>query len=267
VTGIPLGGPFTFAVIGLATVPASPTAPATTWSSPASGVSNALSFTAAPQAPTGLTAARGNALVTLAWTPGGNNGQPLIRYDVEVTRVTAPGTVTVSPLTVTGPIATANSATVTGLTNNVSYRFRIRSANATGNSPFSNQTAAVTPVGPVTPPPPPGPVVAGAPLAPAIGRAIQGQSNGIISAFANWAAPAANGTTPITSYEVSALQMGPDGVTVVNTTLFTTTLVTPPLTLEATGLVAGANYRFSVVAINSAGRSPASARSNAALAR
>jgi hypothetical protein len=110
-------------------------------------------------------------------------------------------------------------------------------------------------------------VVAGAPNAPAIGRAIQGQSNGIISAFANWAAPAANGTAPITSYEVTALQMGPDNVTVVGTTVFTTTNVTPPLTLEATGLVAGSNYRFTVVAINSAGRSLPSAQSNTALAR
>jgi hypothetical protein len=61
--------------------------------------------------------------------------------------------------------------------------------------------------------------------------------------------------------------MGPDGVTTVATTVFTTTNVTPPLTLEATGLVNGANYRFTVVAINSAGRSPASGVSNAALAR
>jgi hypothetical protein len=37
--------------------------------------------------------------------------------------------------------------------------------------------------------------------------------------------------------------------------------------LEATGLVAGSNYRFTVVAINSAGRSLPSAQSNTALAR
>jgi hypothetical protein len=265
VTGLPLGGTYTFVVIGLATTPASPTAPATTWASAASAESNALTPSAAPAAPTGLTAARGNALATLAWTPGSNNGQALTAYQVEITRagVVQP----VVALTVTGPVATANSATVTGLTNNITYRFRIRAVNATGPGAFSNLSNTVTPVGAVAPPPPPGPVVAGAPSAPAIGRAIQGQSNGIISAFANWAAPASSGTSPITSYEVSALQMGPDGVTVVATTVFTTTSVTPPLTFEATGLVAGANYRFTVVAINTAGRSPASARSNAALAR
>ncbi|MDT7549688.1 MAG: hypothetical protein QOE84_2082 [Actinomycetota bacterium] len=267
VTGLPLGGPYTFAVIGLATVPASPTAPATTWSSPASAQSNALTFTAAPQAPTGLTAARGNALATLAWTPGSDNGQPITAYQVEINRVTAPTSTTVAALTVNGAVATANTGTVTGLINNVSYRFRIRAVNATGAGAFSLVSNTVTPAGAVTPPPPPGPVVAGAPNAPAIGRAIQGQSNGIISAFANWAAPAANGTAPITSYEVTALQMGPDNVTVVGTTVFTTTNVTPPLTLEATGLVAGSNYRFTVVAINSAGRSLPSAQSNTALAR
>ena len=77
----------------------------------------------------------------VSWNASAANGSPLIRYEVEVIRGA-----TVLPL-VQVPPGTARkvSTTVTGLTNGLPYRFRVRAVNGAATSAYSKQTPAVTP--------------------------------------------------------------------------------------------------------------------------
>ena len=102
-----------------------------------------------PSAPA-LRATRGNARVTLAWTPPTLNGGSAITRNV-IQRSTSPTSGWVD-LSTTIP-ATARSFTATGLHNGTRYYFRIAAVNAAGAGPWSAVVSAV----PVAPPPPPQP--------------------------------------------------------------------------------------------------------------
>ena len=93
----------------------------------------------APDAPTGVTAVKGNAQVTVSWTAPADGGSPITGY-----------TVTSSPggLTATADGATT-TAIVTGLTNGTSYTFTVTATNAIGMGPASAPSNAVTPAAPV----------------------------------------------------------------------------------------------------------------------
>jgi len=151
----------------------------------------------------------------------------------------------------TDPVATAaTSQVVTGLARATTYRFVVRAVNAAGTSPSSALSAAIT-----TP---------NVPGAPTIGTAMAGTVGGAITATANWAAPATNGGSTITGYQVTALRMNGAGV-VLGTTVsavLPATARTLSMTLPVTG-----TYRFQVVAINGVGTSASSARSNAVAGR
>jgi hypothetical protein len=194
-----------------------------------------------PGTPTGVTAVPGNAAATVSWVAPSNGGSAILNYRIQAVR----GGVVVGTVTTTGAPTTWN---ITGLLNGSAYTFRVQAVNALGAGALS---AGVT----VTPRTVPG--------APVIGTAVAGVAGGTITATANWTAPTATGGSPITGYRVSALRMAADGVTVLGTTVVT---VGATLRTASPTLVAG-NYRFSVQAVNAAGNSAASARSNLVTAR
>jgi len=94
----------------------------------------------APAAPTGVTAAPGNARATVTWTSPSNGGSAITSYTVTpyVAGVAQPAT------TLTGsPPATA--ATITGLTNGVTYTFTVSATNVVGAGPASAPSNSTTP--------------------------------------------------------------------------------------------------------------------------
>ena len=95
----------------------------------------------APGAPTGLGATAGNTQVSLSWTaPASNGGSAITDYLVEYKLNSEPTTWT----TFSDGTSTATSATVTGLTNDLVYNFRVSTINAIGTSSPSS-TANATP--------------------------------------------------------------------------------------------------------------------------
>ncbi|MEI4273741.1 fibronectin type III domain-containing protein [Klenkia sp. LSe6-5] len=104
-----------------------------------------------PDAPTGLTATIGNASASLSWTAPADHGSPISSYTVECQRDGGSW----SPCrTVTGT-PPSSSATVTGLVNGSSYRFRVLATNFIGASAPSAEvpaggTTGVVPTAPST---------------------------------------------------------------------------------------------------------------------
>ena len=95
---------------------------------------------ALPQAPTLTLAWPGFEQVRLAWTAPPDGGNPITGYEVHVERVDD-GSVVHD----WAPAGTATGHTVTGLENEVEYRFRVRAVNQTGPGAPSNPLTA-TPV-------------------------------------------------------------------------------------------------------------------------
>ena len=194
-----------------------------------------------PGAPAIGTASPGNASAVVTWAvPATDGGSAIIEYRIQVRR----GATLVR--TVAGIPAAAISARITGLTNGQSYNFRVRAINAVGAGPLSERSNAVTP----------NPSV---PDAPTIGVAVDGVAGGAITATANWDAPASDGGSAITGYQVRALRMSSAGAV-----LSVTSSAVQPATRRSLSMVlpVAGNYRFTVHAINAIGSGPRSARSN-----
>jgi hypothetical protein len=97
----------------------------------------------APYAPTSVTAARGNAQVTVTFTPGIDGGSPVIVYLVSCT--SSDGGVAKNGFSGTGGV------TFTGLTNGKTYTCKVAGVNAIGTGP----TTSSAPFIPSAPPSPP----------------------------------------------------------------------------------------------------------------
>lgn len=93
---------------------------------------------AAPGAPTNVAATPGDSSATVTWNrPASDGGSAIMSYTVTASPGPAAATVSGSP--------PATSATVTGLTNGVSYTFTVTASNAAGTGPPSAPSSAVTP--------------------------------------------------------------------------------------------------------------------------
>jgi hypothetical protein len=103
-----------------------------------------------PGAPTGLTAVAGPGSVTLSWTAPADSGSSAITgYSVQRSRDSGTTWSASTKLrdAAVGHDAPATTKTVTGLTNGVSYVFRVAAINATGVGAYSTTSTPVTPTG------------------------------------------------------------------------------------------------------------------------
>jgi uncharacterized protein (TIGR02145 family) len=129
VTGLTNGTAYTFTVI----------ATNANGNSPASAASNSVTPASVPGAPTSVTAAEGDAQVTVTFTaPVSNGGSAITGYTV----TSNPGTIAMS--------GSASPITVTGLTNGTLYTFTVVATNANGNSIPSIASNSVIPHTPTT---------------------------------------------------------------------------------------------------------------------
>ncbi len=95
-----------------------------------------------PAAPTSVTAAAGNAQVSLSWTAPTVLAQtPITDYAVQFKAASA-----TEWTTFTDGTSTATSATVTGLTNGTAYVFRVAAVNGAGTGAYSSASSSVTPI-------------------------------------------------------------------------------------------------------------------------
>ena len=194
-----------------------------------SNVDSATTTTAAPGAPTGLTAtASGTTAINLSWTaPGSTGGSAITGYRIEV-----------SPdggSSWTDQVANTSNTTTTyahtGLTAGDTRHYRVSAINANGTGDPSNVDSATT--------------TTAAPGAP---TGLTATASGTTAINLSWTAPGSTGGSAITGYKIEVSPDGTDGWTdqVANTSNTTTTYA-------HTGLMAGDTRHYRVSAINANG--------------
>ncbi len=221
VTGLTNGDSYTFTV----------TATNSSGTGPPSNPSTPVTMPTTPAAPDITGTVPGNGQVTVSFLSAGNGGSAVTSYTVTATDLTNASNGGQTASGSTSPII------VTGLTNGDSYTFTISACNAVGCSPASSPAGSVVP--------------ATVPSAPTITNVAPGNNQASVS----FSAPASNGGSPITSYEVNATDQtnpGRGGQT--------STGPSSPITI--TGLTDGDSYTFTLTATNSVGTSSPSAPSN-----
>jgi titin len=175
-----------------------------------------------PDAPTSVTGTAGNAEVSLTWTaPAGDGGSAITDYEVEYSSDS--GT-TWTPFA--DGTSTSTSATVTGLSNGTAYIFKVAAVNEVGTGSFSSNSGSVTP--------------ANTPDAP---TGVSGTA-GNAEVSLTWSAPAGDGGSAITDYEV---EYSPDSGTTWTPFADGTSTTT---SATVTGLSNGTAYIFKVAAVN-----------------
>ena len=197
--------------------------------SPQSGEASATPQPAAtaPSAPQSLTAVGSNGAVQLSWTaPASNGGAAVTGYNVY--RGTSAGGEGSTPV--------ATNVTTTGftdnpLTNGTTYYYTVKAVNSAGTSPPSTEASAT-----------PQATVPSAPLGVTA-------SAGNAAVTVSWSAPATNGGSPVTGYNVyRGTSPGGEGGTPVASNVTTTSFTD-------TGLTNGTTYYYRVAAVNAAGTS------------
>jgi len=201
-------------------------------SSPPSNVARAIPA-AVPDPPADLTAATGNAQVTLTWiAPASAGGATVIGYDLYVG--------TAADIGGSHPLAriTGTAVTVAGLANGTRYYFTVVAVNRIGPS--------------------------GPEQIPAVPVTVPGAPTGLTATVANgqaaltWAAPASTGGARVAGYLIyEGTSPGGESGPLVGGQPVAATHATVP------GLASGITYYFTVVAVNAAGLSRPSGETSA----
>ena len=198
-----------------------------------------------PGSPAGLTVTPGHSRATLSWTaPASDGGSALTSYRVY------DGTTAGFQDGTAATTSTGTSVTVTRLTDGTTYYFRVAAVNAVGEGPPSEEASAILPsVTSSGSASSPASVTTPAFAAPAGLTATAGDTQVHLS----WTAPASDGGSPVTSYNVyRATVPGFQAGALVTGTIGTS--------ITVTGLTDGMTYYFMVAAVNAAGdESPFSA--------
>jgi len=182
-----------------------------------------------------LKATRGDGKISLGWTAPHNGGTQITGYKIYYWQL---GSGDIKTKTLTGA---ANSAQITGLTNNISYQVKAVALNSMGHGPDSNVVSAT----------PSTSLVAKVPNEVRGVNAIGFDGQVLVT----WVKPSENGS-PINNYEVIVTESG--------STIFTT-YPTKSTDTQATitGLKNGVKYTFKVIAINAIGESRVSGSASA----
>ena len=220
VTGLENGVSYSFKVIAINSAGQS------TDSNIVSVIPSTLPSPSAPERITDLKVVRDDGKVKLTWSAPYDNGNTITNYEIKYWEV---GTSNVKSKT----ISAVTNAQITGLTNGISYAFKVIAINSAGSGPDSNIVSA-------TP---------SASVSASVPNQVRGvnaiPSNGQV--FLTWVAPSANGS-PITSYSVI--------VSEINSNTFTTFPNLGTVTQTTiSGLKNGVMYSFKVIAINAIGSS------------
>ena len=187
-----------------------------------------------PAAPSisGVTA--GNAQVTVTWNAPTHLGSGTLSGDEYiVTAYDSQG----NKAGTCEPTSGQRTCVVTGLSNGSTYTFKVEAITTVGSSDQSSASAAATP--------------STTPSAPADVVAVTSGNNMTVT----FTAPADNGGAAITSYVITSTPSGATCTVGANATTYT-----------CTGLTAGANYTYTVKAVNVRGESTASQASTAVIA-
>ena len=215
VSGLTNGTPYTFKVVATNAI----------GNSVDSVASNPATPSTIPGAPTVVAVAAGDASASISFTaPASNGGSAILYYTV------TDGAGHSCSYTVPLSGASANTCTVTGLANGISYTFSVSATNSLGASPAGTSAPAI----PAT-----------VPTVPQTLSAVA--ASGVVTL--SWTAPLSNGGSAVTSYVVT----GSPGGSCTSSTLSCT----------ISGLSIGTPYVFSVIATNSIGNSPASSNTTA----
>jgi Fibronectin type III domain len=182
----------------------------------------------APSAPQSLAATAGSGSVSLTWTPPASNGGAAIT-GYNVYRGTSAGGESAAPIATN---VAGTSFTDTGLTNGTTYYYKVAAVNSAGVSPQSNEASATPVAVQATVPSPPQSLTANA-------------GNGSVNL--SWAAPASNGGSPITGYNVyRGTSAGGEAATPIATNVTGTNF-------NDTSTNNGTTYYYTVAAVNAVG--------------
>ena len=186
-----------------------------------------------PSEPTSLNATPLGLSVRLSWTaPTQNGGSDVTDYVVQYSKDSGATWSTFSD-----SVSTSTTTTVTGLTNGLTYQFKVSATNSIGSSAASSVVIAV-------------PWAASPPSAP-LGLVIT--NYGLNQVDLSWTIPATNGGVSITDYVIEYSS------TSGSTWTTFTDVVTSLRSATVTDLVSGVSYIFRVSARNSAGTGDPSA--------
>jgi titin len=205
-------------------------------SSGESAASNQAAADTFPGAPTGLQATAGTSQIQLSWTAPIDGNVPTTGYNVYRATSSAGPFNMINP----GPIGTTSYSDNTAAAGTL-YYYQVTAVNAGGEGPASNQASAE---------------IITAPDAPTGLTATPGPGKGQISL--NWTAPANNGGSPITGYNIyRSTVAGTQGAQVATVAAGTTTYP------DSSGLANGTKYYYEVTAVNVAGEGTPSAQASA----
>ena len=189
-----------------------------------------------PDAPTNIQGVAKNKSVLLSWNaPSDTGGLPILNYTIQQSVDNG----STWSLYAGGSTAT-NSILITGLTNNLQYKFRVSATNVVGTGPYSTASSAITPQATV-------------PQKPTLLKAVASDSKAIL----NWQSPSDDGGSVIISYKIQkSSNSGSTWTDVV-------TINSSNISYTINNLINDTTYIFKVAAINAIGTGAYSDNSNA----